>query len=103
MGSAAESLMKDPRFQLRQILNKAYTRFTTEFAKDFPFKLVDNAPITRNPAYQAYQSNFLADTSKAYNKLAGVQYVVENGFIWAEWCGPLVRDKTETKSIYIIY
>src|SRR4051812_29837471 len=59
MGTAGESLMKDPRFNLQPIVEKAHTTFTTQFAKDFPFKLVDKATVTGNPAYKSYSSKFL--------------------------------------------
>ena len=95
MGTAGENLMKDPRFDLKPTLDKAYVTFTTQFAKDFPFKLVDKATVTGNPAYQAYQSYFMADTSTntGVKKLTATQYAIEDGFIWAEWCGTLVRDE----------
>lgn len=91
MGPAGESLMKDPNFNLQPILNKAYTRFTTEFAKDFPFKLVDQKIVSENPQYKSYQSRFLVDTSKGINKAMGIQYAMVDGFIWAYSGGPLVK------------
>lgn len=93
LGSAGESLMKDPNFNLQPIIEKAYTRFTTEFAKDFPFKLVDKKTLTENPAYKSYESKFLWDTTKNFNKLAGIQYAVVDGFIWAMPGGKLVKDE----------
>lgn len=91
LGSAGESLMNDPNFNLKPIVEKAYTTFTTQFAKDFPFKLVDKATVTENPAYKAYESKFLWDTTKNANKLAGIQYAVVDGFIWAFAGGSLVK------------
>src|SRR5687767_9107225 len=41
LGSAAESLINDPSFDLKPLVDKSYERFVNEFAKDFPFKLMD--------------------------------------------------------------
>jgi hypothetical protein len=83
MSTIGESLMKDPAFNLQPLVEKAYQRFITEFAKDFPFKLIDAKEISGNAAYQAYQSGMLSDTTKGFNKLAGIQYAVVPGMIWA--------------------
>lgn len=104
MGSAGESLMKDPRFNLQPVVDKAYTTFTTQFAKDFPFKLLDKATVTGNAEYKSYSSKFLADTSKGFNKLAGVQYAVVDGYIWAMAGGKLVNDANRDEvNLYKIF
>jgi hypothetical protein len=104
LGSAVESLIKDPRFNLQPIVDKAYTTFTTQFAKDFPFQLLDKTTVTGNPAYKSYSSRFLSDTSSNYNKLAGVQYAVVDGYIWAMAGGTLINDdKRDEVNLYKIF
>jgi hypothetical protein len=104
MGAAGESLMKDPRFNLQPIVDKAYVTFTTQFAKDFPFKLLDKATVTGNPAYKSYSSKFMWDTTKNSNKLAGMQYAVVDGYIWAFAGGTLVNDdKRDEVNLYKIF
>jgi hypothetical protein len=101
LGTAGEALMKNPNFNLQPIVDKAYTRFTTEFAKDFPFQLLDKKTVTENPAYHSYHSRFLVDTSKGANKALGLQYAVVDGFIWAFAGGKLV--KTENRDEVNLY
>src|SRR5688572_18551465 len=76
MSTIGESLMKDPAFNLQPLVEKAYNRFVNEFAKDFPFKLIDAKEISSNADYQAYKSVMLADTSKGFNKAIGIQYAI---------------------------
>jgi hypothetical protein len=83
MGTLGESLMKNPAFNLQPLVDKAYERFVNEFAKDFPFKLIDKNEITSNPQYQSFQSGMMPDTSKNVNKWYGVQYAVIKDMIWA--------------------
>jgi len=83
MGTFGESLMKDPNFNLTPLVEKSYERFVNEFAKDFPFQLIDQKEITGNADYQAYKSPMMADTSKNFNKAVGLQYVVIKDMIWA--------------------
>jgi len=83
MSTVGESLMKDPNFNLQPLVEKAYDRFVNEFAKDFPFKLIDAKEISGNADYQAYQSSMLVDTTKGFNKIAGLQYAIVPGMIWA--------------------
>jgi hypothetical protein len=83
MSTIGESLMKDPSFNLQPLVEKAYDRFVNEFAKDFPFKLIDAKEISSNADYQAYKSVMLADTSKGFNKAMGIQYAIIPGMIWA--------------------
>jgi hypothetical protein len=83
MSTIGESLMKDPAFNLQPLVEKAYNRFVNEFAKDFPFKLIDAKEISSNADYQAYKSVMLADTSKGFNKAIGIQYAIIPGMIWA--------------------
>lgn len=83
MSTIGESLMKDPAFNLQPLVEKAYDRFVNEFAKDFPFKLIDAKEISGNADYQAYKSVMLADTSKGFNKAMGIQYAIIPGMIWA--------------------
>jgi hypothetical protein len=83
MGTLGESLMKDPAFNLQPLVEKAYDRFVNEFAKDFPFKLIDAKEISSNAEYLSYKSPMLWDTTKGFNKAAGIQYAVVPGMIWA--------------------
>lgn len=83
MTTIGESLMKDPAFNLQPLVEKAYARFINEFAKDFPFKLIDAKEISGNTEYQNYRSAVLSDTTKGFNKAIGIQYAVVPGMIWA--------------------
>ncbi|SHH62694.1 hypothetical protein SAMN04488109_4712 [Chryseolinea serpens] len=83
MSTIGESLMKDPNFNLQPLVDKAYERFVNEFAKDFPFKLIDQNEISSNPDYQNFKSSMLADTSSGFNKSMGIQYAMVKGMIWA--------------------
>ena len=91
MGTIGESLINDPDFNLQPVIEKAYTTFITDFAKDFPFKMVDKAVVTGNEAYKNYKSTILWDTTKGFNKIAGLQYAVANGFIFAYPGGPVLK------------
>jgi hypothetical protein len=83
LGTAAESLIDDPSFNLQPLVDKSYERFVKEFAKDFPFGLMDNNEITGNEEYRNYSSKFLMDTAKTVNKLLGIQYVTAANTIFA--------------------
>ena len=83
LGTAAESLINDPSFNLKPLVDKSYERFVNEFAKDFPFALIDNSVITGNEEYKNYSSRFLMDTSKTVLKLAGYQFVTASNLIFA--------------------
>ncbi|MFL5728408.1 MAG: hypothetical protein ACJ75J_02870 [Cytophagaceae bacterium] len=93
LGTVTESLMNDPNFNLQPTVEKAYTRFITEFAKDFPFKLEEKSFVTGNKAYQDYKSKFLWDTTKGFNKLAGLQYAVVPDFVFAYPAGSTLKDE----------
>jgi hypothetical protein len=83
LGTAVESLVNDPSFDLKTLVNKSYNRFVGEFAKDFPFALIDNSQITSNESYKNYKSGLMADTSKTINKLFGLQYAIAGEMIFA--------------------
>jgi hypothetical protein len=83
LGSAAESLINDPSFNLKPLMNKSYDRYVKDFAKDFPFQLIDNTEITGNDAYKNYQSRWMVDTTKGFNKITGQQFVTANELIFA--------------------
>ena len=86
--AAVNELSNDPNFNLKPIIDKAYDQFVNEFAKDFPFKLIDKSEIASNEQYKKYESQFLWDTTKSSNKALGVQYTVIDGLIWAYACTP---------------
>ena len=83
MGKSA-SLMKDPNFNLKPFLEKAYDKFVNDFAKDFPFKLMDKSEVVNNEEYKKYESVFLMDTTKFLNN----QYAIIDGFVFAYPCSP---------------
>jgi hypothetical protein len=94
LGTASESLINDPSFNLKPLVDKSYERFVNEFAKDFPFKLIDNNEIVGNAEYKSYRSKFLADTTKGINKLSGIQYVTAKDLIFAYGDNPgLVKEE----------
>src|SRR5688500_14818490 len=55
MGTVGESLMNDPNFNLKPLVDKSYDRFVNEFAKDFPFTLIDKAEFVSKEEYKNYQ------------------------------------------------
>jgi hypothetical protein len=83
MGTVGESLMNDPNFNLKPLVDKSYDRFVNEFAKDFPFTLIDKAEFVNAEEYKNYQSKFMVDTTKGFNKVAGLQFVVAKDLIYA--------------------
>jgi hypothetical protein len=83
LGTAIESLINDPSFDLKPLVDKSYERFVKEFSKDFPFALIDHEVISGNEEYQKFHSTFLVDTAKTANKLMGIQYAVADGFVFA--------------------
>jgi hypothetical protein len=94
-----ESLIKNPAFDLKPVLNKAYDRFVNEFAKDFPFDLIAKNVVTSNVQFQKFESAYMADTSKGLNKLVGLQYAIVDGLKFAiganENLGLLKDDKKD--------
>jgi hypothetical protein len=74
MGTLAESLIKDPSFNLQPLVDKVYDRFTTEFAKDFPFELIGYDEIINTPGYREFETSLVADTNKGISKAMGIQY-----------------------------
>jgi hypothetical protein len=83
LGSAIESLLNDPSFNLQPLVDKSYDRFVNEFAKDFPFKLMPLNEVVTNDNYRNYRSKFMPDTSKNFNKAYGLQYVTAKDMIFA--------------------
>ena len=73
LGSTTEALINDPSFNLQPLVTKAYERFV-EFAKDFPFEMIDYNEVVGNAEYREFRSGILFDTSKGINKAMGVQY-----------------------------
>lgn len=93
LGTAMESLINDPSFNLQPLVDKSYDRFVNEFAKDFPFTLIDNSEIVSNQEYKSYKSTFLVDTAKNSNKLMGLQFVTAKDLIFAYGGVSLVSDE----------
>jgi hypothetical protein len=90
LGSSTESLINDPNFNLKPMLDKAYERFITEYAKEFPFKIEDKTVVSGNTDYMNYKSRFLGDTTSKINKMF-YQYAVADGMVFAYPCGGLVK------------
>jgi len=90
LGTATEALIDDPNFNLKPILNKSYEKFIKDFAKDFPFKLIDQSEISGNEEYKKYESKFMADTTKKVNKVLNNQYNVIDGMVFAYPCTPCI-------------
>jgi hypothetical protein len=74
LGDMTEALIKDPNFNLQTTVDKAYERFVGEFAKDFPFEMMDYNEVVASPGYRDFRSSVLFDTSKGFNQAIGVQY-----------------------------
>lgn len=83
IGTLGESLINDPSFNLKPLVDKAYDRFVNDFAKDFPFKLIDNNEIVSNEEYKTFKSIFMVDTSKNVNKWAGAQFITAKDLVFA--------------------
>ena len=102
---AVNELTNDPNFNLKPIVDKAYNRFVNEFAKDFPFKLLDKSEVTSKEEYKKYVSKFLQDTTKGFNQAMGIQYAIVDGFVFAFPCAPClgkesVRDECNLSKIF---
>lgn len=50
----SSTLADDPNFDLRPLLQEFYETFKKDFAKDFPFEIVDEKEILESPMYKAY-------------------------------------------------
>jgi hypothetical protein len=95
LGTAIESLIKDPAFDLSEMVNKSYARFIDDYSSEFPFALIDKNTIVNDQSYKTYHSQFLADTSNIENKLLGIQYAIAKDFIFAFGSSPqgIIKDK----------
>jgi hypothetical protein len=94
MGSVGESLVNDPSFNLKPLVDKSYDRFVNEFAKDFPFTLIDRAEFVNLEEYKNYKSKMMIDTTKGINKISGLQFVVAKDLIYAYGDVPgLIREE----------
>ncbi len=94
-------LMKDPNFNLKPIVDKAYGKFVNDFAKDFPFKLMDKSEVVNNEEYKKYESWYLSDTTKFVNN----QYAIVDGFKFSWACTPClqkdeIRDQCRLAKIF---
>jgi hypothetical protein len=93
LGTAGESLINDPNFNLKPLVDKSYDRFVTEFAKDLPFEIIDKATFVEKPEYREYKSRFMVDTTKGFNKFAGLQFVTAKDLIFAFGDITLAKDE----------
>jgi hypothetical protein len=100
LGTAIESLINDPSFNLKPLVDKSYDRFVNDFAKDFPFKLIDNAEIVSNEEYKNFKSRWMQDTTRTVSKLSGFQFVTAKDMTFAYGdLLPLVKDENEDRCI----
>lgn len=74
LGTMTEALIKDPSFNLQTTIDKAYERFVGEFAKDFPFEMMDYNEVVATPGYRDFTSSVIFDTTKGVNQAMGMQY-----------------------------
>lgn len=51
-------LANDPSFNLQPLLERYHTAFFNDYAKKFPFELVDEKLVTGKPEYQAWVSEY---------------------------------------------
>ena len=52
------SLLEDPRFNLQPVLDNFYNTFTKDYAKQFPFELMDEKDVVETEAYQNYETRW---------------------------------------------
>jgi hypothetical protein len=78
LGSAVEGLLKDSSFDLKPMLEKAYDRFTNDFAQNFPFKFLDKAILLGNADFQNFNSESFIE-SGALSTLTNTDYVSIEG------------------------
>ena len=52
------SLLEDPRFNLQPVLDNFYNTFTKDYAKQFPFELMDEKDVIETEAYQNYETRW---------------------------------------------
>ncbi|MFY0671980.1 MAG: hypothetical protein JXQ87_01165 [Bacteroidia bacterium] len=67
--AAIASLSEDPNFNLQPVLDNFYETFTTDYAEQFPFDLVDESVVLENPDYQAYEGRFNESEDEDAGKL----------------------------------
>jgi hypothetical protein len=79
LGDVAIGLVKDTNFNLKPMLEKAYNRFTIDFAKDFPFQFLDKATILGNAEFQNFHSKTLIDTGSTASSAFNADYVTIDG------------------------
>lgn len=58
--SLVTDLMNDPNFNLQPLINQYHDKFFNQYAKKFPFDLVDETTVTTNADYQAFKPVFKA-------------------------------------------
>ena len=56
--AALASLLEDPRFNLQPVLDNFYKTFTKDYAKQFPFELMDEKDVIETEAYQNYETRW---------------------------------------------
>ena len=56
--AAIASLLEDPRFNLQPVLDNFYNTFTKDYAKQFPFELMDEKDVIETEAYQNYETRW---------------------------------------------
>lgn len=56
--AALASLLEDPRFNLQPVLDNFYNTFTKDYAKQFPFELMDEKDVIETEAYQNYETRW---------------------------------------------
>ena len=83
LGNIIEALISDTNFNLQPVVNKAYNQFANEYAKDFPFDLIENDKIIGNEKYKSHVSKFLRDTTLITHTSSVGQYVTANGLVFA--------------------
>jgi len=56
--AALASLLEDPRFNLQPVLDNFYNTFTKDYAKQFPFELMDEKDVIDTESYQNYETRW---------------------------------------------
>ena len=58
MIAAIASLSEDSNFNLQPVLDNFYNTFTKDYAKQFPFELMDEKDVIETEAYQNYETRW---------------------------------------------
>jgi hypothetical protein len=79
LAAAIASLCDDPNFNLQPVLDNFYKTFTEEYAKAFPFEIINEDDVIKKEEYIAYKGRFNESKDADRNKLFQ-RYLTPEGY-----------------------